>query len=54
MVVTSGAYLLQSEYLFRKGASPRKGMDMGGMKMQEIFLCLILKIKINKKRNKNV
>jgi Cu(I)/Ag(I) efflux system membrane fusion protein len=31
-VVTSGAYLLQSEYIFRKGASPMGG-DMGGMKM---------------------
>lgn len=33
IVVTSGAYLLQSEYIFRKGASPMAGMDMGGMKM---------------------
>jgi Cu(I)/Ag(I) efflux system membrane fusion protein len=33
VVVTSGAYLLQSEYVFRKGASPMSGMDMGGMKM---------------------
>jgi len=32
-VVTNGAYLLQSEYIFRKGASPMAGMDMGGMKM---------------------
>jgi membrane fusion protein, copper/silver efflux system len=32
-VVTSGAYLLQSEYIFRKGADPMAGMDMGGMKM---------------------
>ena len=32
-VVTSGAYLLQSEYIFRKGANPMAGMDMGGMKM---------------------
>jgi Cu(I)/Ag(I) efflux system membrane fusion protein len=32
-VVTSGAYLLQSEYIFRKGATPMGGMDMGGMKM---------------------
>lgn len=30
-VVTSGAYLLQSEYIFRKGASSMG--DMGGMKM---------------------
>lgn len=33
VVVTSGAYLLQSEYIFRKGAEPMAGMDMGGMKM---------------------
>src|SRR6185312_1479051 len=33
VVVTSGAYLLQSEYVFRKGASPMEGMDMSGMKM---------------------
>lgn len=33
VVVTSGAYLLQSEYVFRKGANPMAGMDMGGMKM---------------------
>ena len=33
VVVTSGAYLLQSEYTFRKGANPMEGMDMGGMKM---------------------
>jgi Cu(I)/Ag(I) efflux system membrane fusion protein len=33
VVVTTGAYLLQSEYVFRKGASPMEGMDMGGMKM---------------------
>lgn len=33
VVVTSGAYLLQSEYTFRKGADPMGGMDMGGMKM---------------------
>ena len=32
-VVTSGAYLLQSEYIFRNGASPMEGMDMGKMKM---------------------
>ncbi len=32
-VVINGAYLLQSEYIFRKGASPMAGMDMGGMKM---------------------
>ena len=30
VVVTSGAYLLQSEYVFRKGASPMEGMDMSG------------------------
>lgn len=28
VVVTSGAYLLQSEYVFRKGASPMAGMKM--------------------------
>lgn len=28
VVVTSGAYLLQSEYTFRKGANPMAGMDM--------------------------
>jgi Cu(I)/Ag(I) efflux system membrane fusion protein len=33
VVVTNGAYLLQSEYVFRKGASPMAGMNMGGMKM---------------------
>ncbi len=33
VVVTNGAYLLQSEYIFRKGASPMAGMDMGNMKM---------------------
>jgi Cu(I)/Ag(I) efflux system membrane fusion protein len=32
-VVTSGAYLLQSEYIFRNGANPMEGMDMGKMKM---------------------
>ena len=32
-VVINGAYLLQSEYIFRKGASPMAGMDMGGIKM---------------------
>jgi Cu(I)/Ag(I) efflux system membrane fusion protein len=30
-VVTSGAYLLQSEYIFRNGADPMAGMDMGKM-----------------------
>jgi Cu(I)/Ag(I) efflux system membrane fusion protein len=33
VVVTSGAYLLQSEYVFRKGATPMQGMEMPGMKM---------------------
>ena len=32
-VVTSGAYLLQSEYIFRNGADPMEGMEMGKMKM---------------------
>jgi Cu(I)/Ag(I) efflux system membrane fusion protein len=33
VVVTSGAYLLQSEYIFRNGADPMAGMDMSKMKM---------------------
>jgi Cu(I)/Ag(I) efflux system membrane fusion protein len=33
MVVTSGAYLLNSEYIFENGANPMAGMDMGKMKM---------------------
>jgi Cu(I)/Ag(I) efflux system membrane fusion protein len=33
VVVTSGAYLLQSEYIFRKGVNPMEGMDMSNMKM---------------------
>ena len=32
-VVVSGAYLLQSEYIFRNGADPMAGMDMSKMKM---------------------
>jgi Cu(I)/Ag(I) efflux system membrane fusion protein len=32
-IVTSGAYLLQSEYIFRNGADPMAGMDMSKMKM---------------------
>ncbi len=32
-IVTSGAYLLQSEYIFRNGAGPMEGMDMSKMKM---------------------
>lgn len=32
-VVTTGAYLLQSEYIFRHGADPMAGMDMSKMKM---------------------
>jgi len=32
-VVISGAYLLQSEYIFRNGANPMQGMDMSNMKM---------------------
>lgn len=31
VVVTSGAYLLNSEYVFRNGADPRAGMDMKKM-----------------------
>jgi len=33
IVVTSGAYLLNSEYIFENGASPMEGMDMSKMKM---------------------
>jgi Cu(I)/Ag(I) efflux system membrane fusion protein len=33
IVVTRGAYLLQSEYIFRKGSSPMGGHDMSNMKM---------------------
>jgi membrane fusion protein, copper/silver efflux system len=33
VVVTSGAYLINSEYIFRNGANPMAGHDMGGMKM---------------------
>jgi membrane fusion protein, copper/silver efflux system len=33
IVVTSGAYLLNSEYIFKKGANPMGGPDMGNMKM---------------------
>jgi len=33
IVVITGAYLLQSEYIFRKGSSPMEGMDMSNMKM---------------------
>ena len=32
-VVISGAYLLQSEYIFRNGSDPMAGMDMSKMKM---------------------
>jgi Cu(I)/Ag(I) efflux system membrane fusion protein len=32
-VVVKGAYLLQSEYVFRKGAAPMEGHDMSKMKM---------------------
>ena len=32
-VVVNGAYLLQSEYIFRKGASPMAGHDMSNMNM---------------------
>ncbi|MCX6180763.1 MAG: hypothetical protein NT150_02385 [Bacteroidetes bacterium] len=30
-VVVSGAYLLSSEYLFKKGSNPMSGHDMKGM-----------------------
>jgi len=33
VVVTSGAYLLNSEYVFEHGSNSMGGMDMGGMKM---------------------
>lgn len=33
VVVTSGAYLINSEYIFRNGANPMAGHDMGNMKM---------------------
>lgn len=33
VVVISGAYLLNSEYIFKKGANPMEGMDMSKMKM---------------------
>lgn len=33
LIVTSGAYLLNSEYIFKKGAAPMAGMDMSKMKM---------------------
>jgi len=33
VVVTSGAYLINSEYIFRNGANPMAGHEMGNMKM---------------------
>ena len=33
VVVTSGAYLINSEYIFKKGANPMGNMDMSKMKM---------------------
>jgi membrane fusion protein, copper/silver efflux system len=33
VVVTSGAYLINSEYIFKRGANPMGGMDMSNMKM---------------------
>ena len=32
-VVISGAYLVNSEYIFKRGASPMAEMDMGNIKM---------------------
>ncbi|HXL58154.1 MAG TPA: efflux RND transporter periplasmic adaptor subunit, partial [Chitinophagaceae bacterium] len=32
-VVVSGAYLLNSEYIFQRGSNPIEGMDMSNMKM---------------------
>jgi len=33
VIVVSGAYLLNSEYIFKKGANPMEGMDMSKVKM---------------------
>jgi Cu(I)/Ag(I) efflux system membrane fusion protein len=33
VIVTNGAYLLNSEYIFKKGSNPGAGHDMGNMKM---------------------
>jgi Cu(I)/Ag(I) efflux system membrane fusion protein len=33
VVVTNGTYLINSEYIFKKGANPMAGHDMGNMKM---------------------
>jgi Cu(I)/Ag(I) efflux system membrane fusion protein len=33
VVVTTGAYLINSEYIFERGANPMEGMDMSNMKM---------------------
>jgi Cu(I)/Ag(I) efflux system membrane fusion protein len=33
VVVITGAYLLQSEYIFKKGSNPMAGHDMSNMKM---------------------
>lgn len=33
VVVTTGTYLLQSEYIFKKGTNPMSGHDMSNMKM---------------------
>jgi len=33
VVVINGAYLINSEYIFKKGANPMAGHDMGNMKM---------------------
>ena len=33
VVVVSGAYLITSEYIFKRGANPMEGMDMSNMKM---------------------
>jgi Cu(I)/Ag(I) efflux system membrane fusion protein len=33
VVVTEGAYLVNSEYVFKHGADAMAGMDMGNMKM---------------------
>jgi len=33
VIVVSGTYLLNSEYIFKRGSNPMSGMDMSKMKM---------------------
>jgi Cu(I)/Ag(I) efflux system membrane fusion protein len=35
IIVISGAYLLNSEYIFKQGANPMEGMDRSKMKLQD-------------------